>query len=176
MTGIYGVTGTEKCIGLFGTCDNSTWRNSFIEEYEKLGIEYFNPDAGDNWHPGMIEDENRHLNNDIIILFPVLTESLGTGSLGEIGFSVLNVTRNVMNGKNQTLVVLIDRECHDVRKSVLLREESNRARKLVRSKMEVVRHPNIFLVETLEEMKEVSLQLWNIQEQREEVLKIVNGE
>ena len=38
---------------------NYKWRDEFIESYEDRGIKYFNPDAGDNWHPGMIEDENR---------------------------------------------------------------------------------------------------------------------
>lgn len=48
-------------VGLFGTCDDSKWREPFIECYEASKIDYFNPDAGDNWHPGMIEDENWHL-------------------------------------------------------------------------------------------------------------------
>ncbi len=164
----------ENRVGLFGTVDGSKWREEFIEQYDKLGVPWFNPDAGDNWHPGMIEDENRHLNNDSIILFPVLGESLGTGSLGEIGFSVLNVVRNITNGRNQSLIVLIDEECHDVRKSQLLRDESNRARKLVRSKMADIKHPNVFLVKTLDQMKEISLQLWGWYHQHEKILKIVN--
>lgn len=165
----------ENCIGLFGTVDGSKWRNAFIDEYNEKNIPWFNPDAGNNWHPGMIEDENRHLNQDSIILFPVLSESLGTGSLGEIGFSVLNVVRNVSNGSNQSLIVLIDDECTDLRKTEEMRKESNRARALVRTKMANVNHPNIFLVDTLVQMKEISLQLWDWHNQHERILEIVNN-
>jgi len=69
------------CVGLFGTCDNSKWRDEFIAAYDVLGVDCFNPDAGDNWHHGLVEEENKHLLEDEIILFPVLAESLGFGSL-----------------------------------------------------------------------------------------------
>jgi len=164
----------KNCIGLFGTCDGSKWRAAFIDEYDERNIPWFNPDAGDNWHPGMVDDENRHLNQDSIILFPVLGQSLGTGSLGEIGFSVLNVVRNVSNGSNQSLIVLIDEECTDSRKTQDMRKESNRGRELVRTKMADINHPNIFLVDTLVQMKEISLRLWEIDKQRTELLKVVN--
>ena len=164
----------SKCIGLFGTCDKSTWRNSFIDLYESRGIEFFNPDAGDNWHPGMIDDENRHLNEDSIILFPVLPESLGTGSLGEIGFSVLNVMRNIIKGNSQFLVVFIADECTDERKTEAERKDSNRCRALVKTKMQAVNHPNVFMVETLSQMKDLSLQLWDICERYEEIRETIN--
>ena len=80
----------QNVIGLFGTCDGSKWRVPFIEALDELGIEWYNPDAGDNWEPWMAAEENRQLKEDHIILFPVLAESLGVGSLGEIGFSILN--------------------------------------------------------------------------------------
>jgi len=149
----------KLCIGLFGTCDNVPWRNKFMEAFDKHEIEYFNPDAGDNWHPGMIDDENCHLMEDEIILFPILSESLGFGSLGEIGFSVLNVTRNITNGSNQHLIVMIDDECTDERKTEDTRTASVRARKLVKSKLVAVNHPNIFVVNSLEEMKELAIEL-----------------
>lgn len=149
----------RNTIGLFGTCDNSIWRNWFIAEYEKLGIDYFNPDAGDDWHPGMIKEENRHLNEDAIILFPVLGESLGQGSLGEIGFSINNVIRNISNGSNQYLIALIDDECTDSRKTSDEQKTSNNTRKLVKSKLLEVNHPNVFVVSSLDDMLELSLTL-----------------
>ena len=152
----------EICIGLFGTCDNSTWRNEFIEHYEASDIGYFNPDAGDNWHPGMIEDENRHLREDQIILFPVLGESLGLGSLGEIGFSVMNVIRNIEGGSNQYLVVMIDDECTAESASESEKKHSNRARKLVKSKLLEVTHPNILVVNSLNSMLLVSSALIDV--------------
>lgn len=147
------------CVGLFGTCGGSTWRDDFIKEIDNLEDDttYFNPDAGDNWHPGMIDDENRHLMEDEIILFPVLGETAGTGSLGEIGFSVLNVMRNVMNGKAQFLIILIDDVC--TVDDEALAKDSNRARKLVKSKVLKVNHPNIFLVDTLQDMGELTGEL-----------------
>ena len=152
---------TEVTIGLFGTCDNVPWRIPFMEKYEEMGIKFFNPDAGDNWHPGLIEEENYYLNNAEIILFPILKESLGSGSLGEVGFSVQNVTRNILNGKRQFLIALIDDECTDERKTDDERARSVRDRKLVKSKLaEKASPPVISLVNTLEEMLELSLELY----------------
>ena len=131
-----------------------------MEKFDELGIKYFNPDAGDNWHPGMIEEENYYLNNAEIILFPVLAESLGSGSLGEIGFSVQNVLRNIQNGKRQFLIALIDDVCTDERKTEEERVRSTKDRKLVKSKLkEKVSCPVITMVETLDEMMQLSLQL-----------------
>ena len=145
---------------MFGTCDNSKWRLPFMEKYDELGIAWFNPDAGDNWHPGMIEEENHHLNHDEIILFPVLAESLGSGSLGEIGFSVQNVLRNIQNGRRQFLIALIDDDCTDERKTEEERKRSVKDRKLVKSKLRAqVSCPVITLVNTLDEMMQISLDL-----------------
>lgn len=149
----------QNVIGLFGTCDNSKWRVPFVVEYEARKIAYFNPDAGDNWHPGMIEDENRNLQEDHIILFPVLAESLGQGSLGEIGFSILNVLRNIQNGSNQYLIVLIDDDCTDQRKTEDERKLSVKTRKLVKSKLLEVNHPNVFVVSTMDDMFDLSIAL-----------------
>ena len=156
-------------IGLFGTCDNSPWRLPFIERYTTLGIDYFNPDYGDNWHPGCIPEENWHLNNDQVILFPVLAESLGQGSLGEIGFSISNVLRNLTKN-GQYLIVLIDDECTDERKTEAERNNSNRMRKLVKSKVrENVCYPVVTLVDSLDEMFERSLEILDVAKRREEL-------
>jgi hypothetical protein len=147
------------CVGLFGTCDNIPWRYDFIETLIELDIEFFNPDAGDNWHPGMVDDENHHLMEDDIILFPILKDSLSLGSLGEIGFSVLNVMRNIANGSNQYLIIMIDDECTDDRKTDDERTASVKARKLVKSKVVKVNHPNVFVVGSLVEMKALVISL-----------------
>lgn len=148
-------------VGLFGTCDNIRWRDPFMERFEKLGIQYFNPMV-DDWHAGLIEEENWMLNNAEIILFPILAESLGSGSLGEIGFSVQNVIRNINNGKRQFLIALIDDDCTDMRKTQVERDRSIKDRKLVKSKLkEKVSCPIITLVETLDDMMEVTIDLNN---------------
>lgn len=148
-------------IGLFGTCDNSEWRLPFIKEYERKKITYFNPDMGDNWHSGMIAEENYYLNNAEVILFPILAESLGSGSLGEVGFSVQGVLRNINNGKRQFLIVLIDDECTDERKTDQERKRSTKDRALVKSKFKKsVSYPVITLVNTMDEMMVLSKQLY----------------
>jgi hypothetical protein len=63
-------------VGLFGTCDGNTWRAAFIKQYDIDDITYFNPGAGDNWHPGMVHGENKHLMEDDIIIFPILADSI----------------------------------------------------------------------------------------------------
>jgi len=156
----------DLCVGLFGTCDNSKWRDDFMISYDTLGVDYFNPDAGDNWHPGLIEEENKHLVEDEIILFPVLAESLGLGSLAEIGFSVLNVIRNIENGSNQHLIVMIDDDCTAESATESERNHSMRTRKLVKSKLLKVTHPNVVVVRNLNAMLVVSQGLLKVEELR----------
>lgn len=146
-------------VGLFGTCDNIKWRDPFMKKFDELGINYFNPMV-DNWHPGLIEEENYFLNNAEIILFPVLAESLGSGSLGEIGFSVQNVIRNINNGRRQFLIALIDDDCTDMRKTEEERKRSVKDRKLVKSKLRKnVSCPIITLVNTLDDMMHIAIDL-----------------
>ena len=155
---------SDICVGLFGTCDNDPWRNSFMEHYKKSGVEYFNPDVGDDWHPGMVDDENKHLIEDTIILFPVLNSSLGTGSLGEIGFSVLNVVHNIQSGTPQSLVVLIDDECTNEKYSEAERNNSKNNRAIVKSKLAKVKHTSVFLVDSLDKMKTLADELIDLHE------------
>jgi len=160
-------------VGLFGTCDNSKWREPFIKKYEEMGIKFFNPDIPD-WmerleasRRGECEnptvEENYYLNNAEIILFPILSESLGSGSLGELGFSIKAVMRNISNGKRQFLIGLIDDECTDMRKTDEERKRSTKDRALVKSKFkESVCCPIITLVETIDDMIQMSLEVYNI--------------
>ena len=98
-----------------------------MERYENLGINYYNPvipnwtkmleDSRKGLCPDPTEMENYFMNNAEIILFPVLKDSLGTGSLAEIGFSIQRVIRNIMSGKQQFAITLIDDDCTDERKT-----------------------------------------------------------
>lgn len=162
----------ENTIGLFGTCDGSTWRVPVIDRLTALGIKWYNPDAGDNWEPWMAEEENRQLKEDHIILFPVLGESLGFGSLGEIGFSILNIMEAIQNGSDQTLIVLIDDECTDDRKSEQERKLSRNARKLVKSKLNAIKHSNVYLVNTVDEMVDLAVGLHGAYNIKDEVNKV----
>lgn len=161
----------KTTVGLFGTCSNSKWRESFIKEYKQRKIDFFNPDLGDDWTPDAAENENKHLMEDDIILFPVLAESLGFGSLGEIGFSIMNVMKNVMSGSNQYLIVLIDNECDMKDASEEDLKLSRNTRKIIKSKVEDVDHPNVFLVNSLDKMKELSFRLVALVEQHNKLKK-----
>ena len=147
----------QNVIGLFGTCDGSQWRVPVIERLDRESIEWYNPDAGDNWEPWMADEENRQLKEAHIILFPVLEESLGYGSLGEIGFSILNIRDNIVAGSNQCLIVFIADACADERKTPEQRKDSDRARKLVKSKLAAVTHTNVYLVESIDDMVELAI-------------------
>jgi hypothetical protein len=144
-------------IGLFGTCGNSTWRKEFIEQYEKAGIDYFNPQV-DDWNPDLAEIEAAHLANDEIILFPVLAETSGLGSLGEVGFSILQAIRM---DSSRNIIVMIDKNCTIEDESV--RKESIRARALVIAHLRKLKYPNVFIVEYLIDMFRLSRELHAIE-------------
>lgn len=183
MKGVWSVINTEQrqkynhkklTVGLFGTCDNIMWREKqFIPKYKELGIKYYNP-VLENWSeilemsrkglcPNPTEEENYYLNNAEIILFPVLKDSLGSGSLAEMGFSVQRVVRNIMNGGQQFLVGLIDDICTDERKTEAERKQSTKDRALVKSKfIENVSYPVITIVNNLDEMLQMSLTAYDM--------------
>lgn len=152
----------KPCVGLFGTCDNVRWRDPFMAAYDAEGIPYFNPMV-DNWHPGLIEDEKAHLENDPIVLFPVLSKSYGQGSLSELGFGIQRALRS-SKGLRQ-FVALIDLDLDESLDDPNRRKDSIRSRKLVRGHIEVVlqTNPHVFLVDTLDQMLRLSLQLVKMQ-------------
>lgn len=156
------MVGDLPVVGLFGTCGSSRWREPFVAEFERLGIPYFNPQVAEGaWHPGMVADENRHLAEDEVVVFPVTSETPGTGSLGEIGFSALQALRA---NRFRQMVFLVDDACHDPAASPAVVAESNRARRLVKSKLaEVAAHQhNVHLVATMGEMLPLTVALWRV--------------
>ena len=162
----------RNVIGLFGTCDGSQWRVPVIQKLDALDIEWYNPDAGDNWEPWMADEENMHLREDHIIVFPVLGESLGLGSLGEIGFSVQDVARAVTKGADQTLIVVIEDICTDERKTPEERKTSDRTRKLVKSKLQNVTHTNVYLVDTVEDAINLAFKMHGVYAQKDEINEV----
>lgn len=124
-------------IGLFGTCDNIKWRDPFMARYAELGIAYFNPMV-DDWNPGMVALEAEHLAQDPIILFPILKDSYGQGSLSEIGFGPLKAA--------------------DPARA----KDSNRSRKLVKGHLQAPKQNNVYMVDTLDQMLDLSVSLHKI--------------
>lgn len=143
-------------IGLFGTCGGSAWRNTFIEEYEKRGYSYFNPQV-DDWNESFAEIEANHLANDKVILFPVTGETYGLGSLSEVGFSILNA---IKLDDRREFVILIDKDLDPNLNDPAIRKESLRSRALVKAHLKKLRLSNVYLVDTLDEMLQASLSLY----------------
>lgn len=148
--------GNNVCIGLFGTCGNSTWRDKFIEKYEQQGYNYYNPNKAD-WKPEYAVEEAEHLANDKIILFPVTKETYGTGSLSEVGFSVLNAIRL---DDRRNFVVMIEQDLSPELNDPIAKKESLRARALVKEHLKKLRLDNLYVVESLEDMLSVSENLY----------------
>lgn len=146
----------KPTIGLFGTCGNSTWRKGFIAAYEAAGIQYFNPQVED-WKPEDAIKEAEHLVEDDIILFPVTSETYGSGSLGETGFSIMQAIRS---NRNRFVVIMIDQLPDESLKSDLVAyKESVRARALISTHLKKVDYENVYIVSNMDELLKVSLKL-----------------
>lgn len=142
-------------IGLFGTCDNNRWRDPFMAKYQELGIEFFNPMV-DDWHPGLVADEARNLAEDEVILFPILGWSYAEGSLSELGFAPLKATRQ---NKNRSFVFYIETELHPRLTDPDRGKASLRSRELALGHLRELNAPNIYIVDSLDEMLETSIKL-----------------
>lgn len=155
-------------IGLFGTCGRSTWRDNFIERFNKEGITFFNPVVED-WKPSDAIIEAEHLANDNIILFPVTSETYGTGSLAETGFSILNAIK--MEERRDFVLLIDDFLDEDLMENQEYAKDSLRARALVLEHLRKMQLPNVYLVKTLDEMIEVAITIYRANEVKSEIQK-----
>ena len=151
----------KLCIGLFGTCGGSTWRNGFIEKYNELGINFFNPQK-DGWTPEDAEVEAEHLADDSLILFPVLSETYGLGSLAETGFSVAQAMR--LDDRRDFVILVDPKPSDELASNAALYKESTRNRALVKAHLKKLNLPNVYVVDTLDEMLDVSVALYKASE------------
>jgi hypothetical protein len=149
----------QPCVGLFGTCGSSKWRDEFISAYDKLRMSYFNPQV-DDWTPELALVEAEHLANDKIILFPVTSETYAAGSLAEVGFSVLNAIRL---DDRRDFIVMIASELDDSLKKANPEayKDSLRARALVKQHLIKLRLDNVYVVDSLREMLQISIDLYD---------------
>jgi len=155
------------CIGLFGTCGKSKWRDPFIKEYDSFGMTYFNPNKPD-WKPEDAEVEADHLANDAVVLFPITGETYASGSLSEVGFSILNAIK--LNDRRD-FVIMIDQKLEQelIDANPVAAKESSRSRALVKQHLKKIDLSNIYVVENLEEMLTLSVHLYDIAEMRAEI-------
>lgn len=128
-----------------------------MARYEELEISYFNPMV-DDWHPGMVALEAQHLAEDQVVLFPILKESYGLGSLSEIGFGPLKALRQ---NKNRSFIIMIDKEVTEELKAqdAMRAKNSRNARALVLGHLKDLDLPNVYIVDTLEKMLDISTKL-----------------
>jgi hypothetical protein len=112
-------------VGLFGTCGNSHWRDAVMQEFDRQGIQYFNP-VVPNWNPECAKIEANNLAHDKAILFVVTSETEGYGSLAETGWAENSTERS---GRRAFFVV------EDFKEGDALnpKHPANRARALVRA-------------------------------------------
>lgn len=140
---------TKACIGLFGTCGKSTFRKDlFIPRYRSHGLseeEWFNPQKED-WKPEDAAIEADHLANDQVILFPVTGETYATGSLAEVGFSILSAIK--LDDRRDIVVAIEPILDAPLMEDKILAKESLRARALVSQHLLKLRLSNLFLIDT----------------------------
>jgi len=159
-------------VGLFGTCGKTTFRKDlFIPKFEKIGIEYFNPQLGPGeWNPTCAEIEAEHLASDEIILFPITKDTYGLGSLSEVGFSFLQAMK--LNS-DRDFIIMIDKELDESLfinntenpknvTSFELAQESLKMRALVTQHIKKMNMNNVYVVDNLEEMLELTVELYKI--------------
>jgi hypothetical protein len=155
-------------IGLFGTCGSSKWRDKFISLYESRGIDYFNPVKKD-WKPEDATIEAEHLANDEIICFPVTDETFAFGSLGEVGFSILQA---IKMDQSRDIIVMIDPDVklneswmsmNESMTAEMQRKDSIKMRALVMAHLKKIKYPNVYIVKDLKSMLDLSMYLHAIQ-------------
>ncbi|MDD4931769.1 MAG: hypothetical protein PHG66_06535, partial [Candidatus Colwellbacteria bacterium] len=126
-----------------------------MAKYQELGIDFFNPQV-ENWKPEDAKEEARHLAEDQIILFPVTNETYASGSLAEVGFSILNAIRL---DDRRDFVIMVAADLDPSLNDPITRKESIRARALVIEHLRKLRLSNLYLVDSLEQMLEVSIKI-----------------
>jgi len=152
----------ELCIGLFGSCGGSQWREPFKLAYFNGGIAYFDPQV-DDWDPSLAEEEAHHLANDAVIAFAVTRETYAAGSLVECGFSILQAIRL---DDRRDFIVMIDSTLDESLDDPIARRESLTARALVIQHLKKLNLTNVYLVDTFEQMLEVSVKLYAMAAER----------
>lgn len=153
---------SQVCVGLFGTCGTTTWRQEFITAYDDFAIAYYNPQVAE-WKPELAQIEAQHLVNDDIILFPVTAQTYGTGSLAETGFSILQVLKSVQGAQNHRKVIVYIEQTLEpqlVQENPVAAKESTRARALVSAHLNQIQDPNVYVVDSMQEMLALSIKLY----------------
>ena len=73
----------KPTVGLFGTCNDSLWRDYFIILLDKEKYDWFNPVVED-WNEQAQINEEFHKNNDEVIVFVITPKMKGVYSIAEV--------------------------------------------------------------------------------------------
>ena len=163
----------KLCVGLFGTCGGSKWRDPVMQKYDDQGIAFFNPNKAD-WKPEDAVNEADHLANDAVVLFPITSETYASGSLSEVGFSILNAIK--LNDRRD-FVIMIDQKLDQplIDANPLAAKESLRARALVKQHLIKLDLSNVYVVDNLNDLMQLGAKLFSIAESREELAEFSLG-
>ena len=150
----------KPCIGLFGTCGSSKWRDPFINRYKTKSMNYFNPLKSD-WKPEDAREEAEHLVKDEILLFPITGETFGTASLAETGYSIIN---SIRANDHRYVIIFIEPKVSEMlhQENPTAAKESTNSRAIVAAHLKKLDHPNVFVVDSLEEMLNISVNLYKV--------------
>lgn len=138
----------SRCVGLFGTCGGSQWREPFKAELDKMGVDWYDPQK-DDWKPEDAKNEALHLARDGVVLFPVTAESYGVASLAEVGFSIMQSLQ-----RGSVTIVFIDRELDERLKAEnpLAAKLSINARAIISEHLAQMSNPLVRVAQSLEEV------------------------
>lgn len=147
------------CVGMFGVCATTTFRQTkFIPKFEEEQINWYNPQLGEGeWNRATSPiEEAKHLAADQIILFPITRDSYALGSLSESGFGII---QSISLNDRRHVVILIDKELDErlISENEQLANESLKCRALVYQHLRKLRLPNVYMVDTLDEMLDVAV-------------------
>ena len=91
-------------------------------------------------------------------MFPITNETYASGSLSEVGFSILNA---INLDDRRDFVIYIDQDLlPELQENKVAAKESLRSRALVTQHLKKLRLANLYIVNNLEEMLDVSVVLY----------------
>lgn len=111
-----------NCIGLFGTCSGSKWRDRFIEVYREENIRFFDPVVAD-WTPASRQNEIIHMRTDDVIVMMITDEAYSLFSLMECGILLKEMAANPF----RHLIIGVDRHLDPMLSSNQLMYENSLA-------------------------------------------------
>lgn len=140
-------------VGLFGTCANSTWRESVVQPIlEQEGVAYFNPVVKD-WNDEAQRNEVKNAAEDAVIIMAITGETTAIASMAELGWQVYLASKN-----NQKVVVFIDDMPNDVKDETGASLRINKVRSLIRRYAEKAVN-DVVLVNSLEDAAKQAAEL-----------------